>query len=394
MKVINLYFLFFLVVCFSTNAQTNKLQINAGINMPKDSIATKALLASVNGFLAAAEENSENSWILANESVETQLLIDEIWDITKSEKFKNDAFYKAYLTRITPLENSNYAISIAYIGINENLAQLRANFELIAHKSNDKYLISSPLKFNTQNWKTQKYQNHIFHYPDTLLLDQVEEYARLTAFYDEKLNVNDGESHYYLGQDDTNPLKLFGVVYKSDYNGKEINTAWAASIDKKSILVLNDTSFYHFDQHDLWHNRLRQVISRKEVHRRVDCHIATLYGGLWGFSWEELFPLFYEKFVVNNKVDWLDHKKQNAHFTTNGMRGIRKNYTDDFIGALLIKKIEQEKGFDSVWKLLKTKRSKEEVEYFAVLEELTGISKKNYNKEVTKLIKNEMKNFK
>ncbi len=55
--------------------------------------------------------------------------------------------------------------------------------------------------------------------------------------------------------------------------------------------------------------QIKQVISRKKVNRRVDCQIATLYGGIWGLSWEELFPIFCEKFVTGKDVDWLEHKK-------------------------------------------------------------------------------------
>ncbi len=368
----------------------DSLIINSGIVMPKDSLDALALVASVNGFLSFAQENSKNKWVLTSQAVETQVLIDEIQDIQKSKKYKDDHFFKPYLTKITPLEKSNYAVHIAYIGSHEGTTVLRANFELIAHKIKDQFLISSPLKRKTQHWQTQKVKNRIFYYPYTLDLEKVDQYGKLSSFYDEKLNNNEGETHFYLSTDEMDPLKLFGVEYKFDYNGRPINSAWISSIDKKSVYVLNANEFYDFDPHDLWHNRLRQVISRKEVHRRVDCHIATLYGGIWGKSWDELFPMFYEKYFVGKQVDWLEHKKNYSHFITNEKS---KNYTDDFIGALLVKKIEKEKGFDGVWKLLKTKRTKEEEEYFAMLDELIGISKKNYNKEVTKLIKAEIKKF-
>ncbi len=85
-------------------------------------------------------------------------------------------------------------------------------------------------------------------------------------------------------------------------------------------------------------------------------------------------------------MDWLEHKKNSSHFLTDG----HKNYTDDFIGALIVKEIEKEKGFEGVWELLLTKRTKEEDEYFAAIESLIGISKKNYNSEVFKLIEEEM----
>ena len=156
--------------------------------------------------------------------------------------------------------------------------------------------------------------------------------------------------------------------------------------------MANESRIYNYNFHDLWHNRLSQLISRREVHRRVDCHIATLYGGIWGLSWEELLPIFKKKFVIGKNVNWLEHKKNKSYFLTTERK--RKNYTDDFIGALIVRKIENEKGFDGVWELLKAKRTKEEEEYFAALEKLTGITKKTYNKEVSKLIREEIRNEK
>jgi len=382
--------LVFLIAFYSTaSAQINSLKINPDIVMPKDSLESKALLFSLNAFLASAQENSQNEWVLATEKIETQLLIDEIQDIQKSKELENDSFFKAYLTNVVPLENHKYAVHIAYIGINEHAAVLRANFELIAHKTKDIYLISSPLRRNTRNWKTQKILNHIYHYPDTLNFEKAEQFSKLASFYDEKLENKEGETHHYLCDNQTDPLKLFGVEYKSDYNGWELNSSWVSSIGKKDLWVENASDLYNFDTHDLWHHRLSKVISRREVHRRVDCHIAYLYGGSWGLSWEELFPLFSEKFVVGKQVDWLEHKKNSAHFLANG----HKNYTDDFVGALLVKKIEKEKGFDGVWELLRSKRTKVDEAYFAALERLIGISKKNYNKEVFKLIEAEMNNL-
>lgn len=388
MKKQRLSFLF-IAICFTVSAQTNSLKINPDIVMLEDSLESEALLISVNAFLSSAQENSDNNWILPAESIETQILVDEIQDIQKSEKLENDSFFKPYLTNLIPLEEDKYAVQIAYIGTDENVADLRASFELIAHKKNDSFLISSPLIRNTQNWKTKKFQNHIFHYPYTIDDDKIRIITDRMVFYDEKLQNNTGDTHYYLCKNETNPLDLFGVGYKSDYNGDDLITRYVSQQDSKTLWVVNESGLYDYSTHDLWHNRLGKVISRRKVHRRVDCHIATIYGGIWGLSWEELFPLFNEKFVVAKNVDWLEHKKNKSHFLTDG----HKNYTDDFVGALIVRKIEKEKGFDGVWELLMTKRTKEEEEYFSVLEKLTGITKKNYNKEAFKLIEEETNNL-
>ncbi len=369
--------------------EDESLKINDGIVLLEDSLESVALLASVNAFLSSAQENSQNAWVLALQPVETQILIDEIQDVQKCEEFENDDFFKPYLTNIIPIEENRYIVKVSYIGMHKDTSMLRASFELVAHKVNDDFLISSPLLLNTQNWKTKNIQNHIFHYPYTINDEMAQVFANKAIFYDEIIKNNTGEFHYYLSKDEIDPLKLFGVEYKSDYNGNDLQNRWISEKDEKLLWVTNE-GILDYDLHDLWHNRLRRVIPRKDIHRRVDCHIATLHGGIWGFSWQELFPLFVNKFVVGKNSDWLELKKTRSYFTTNGKRGERKNYTDDFIGALLVNKIEKDNGFDGVWELLLTKRTKEEEEYFEVLEKLTGISKTHYNKEVQKLIEEEI----
>lgn len=381
MKKHSLYVVFFFASYSIVIAQENRLRINENIVMLKDSIENRALLFSVNAFLSSAQANSENQWILESERVETQILIDEIQAIQKSKYFDEKDFFKPYVTNITPLEKDKYGIKIAYIGINEGSAVLRASFELLAHKANDGFLISSPLLRNTQNWKSTNIENHIFHYPYSLDSAKVRDYAELASFFDEKLKNKGVKSHYYLCNDEIDPLKLFGVEYKSDYNGNESNGMWQSSMDEKKLFVLNASRLYSFDPHDLWHNRLSQVMSRRKVNRNVDCNIAYLYGGSWGISWEELFTLFQEKFVSGEKVDWLEHRKNRSSFVAGG----HKNYTDDFVGALIVKKIESEKDFDAVMELLKAKG-----EYFVSLEKIAGITQKNYNKIASKLIKEEV----
>jgi len=309
MKRFNLYVAILFAICSTSIVQSQSLIVNDDIKLPKDSIESIALINSIQAFLTLAQENDPNNpLILESERDETFILIDEIQDIQKSKKFESDNFFKAHLTNLTPVKDDKYLVSIAYLGVHEKEAILQASFDLIAHKIGNNYFISSPLLRNTQNWNTKKIQNHIFHFPYTLDNERVQEFTNLTIFYDNKLENNDIESHYYLCPAEEDPLKLIGVNYKLDYNGLELRTTYKSPINKKTLLVLNDSALYGFDTHDLWHNRLSNVISRREINRRVDCNIAYLYGGSWGFSWEELFSIFSEKFVVGKNVDWLDHK--------------------------------------------------------------------------------------
>ncbi len=153
----NIYTLTLLITTLFVNAQNNSLQLNSNIVLPKDSIENKNLTNSLNDFLISAQQpNEENKFVFESEKIETFILLDEIKGIEKSGKYKDDFFYKPYLTNVVPLKDNGYLIQVSYIGTNENIAFLRASFEFIAHKSNNSYVFSSPLLRNTQNWKVEK----------------------------------------------------------------------------------------------------------------------------------------------------------------------------------------------------------------------------------------------
>ena len=66
------------------------------------------------------------------------------------------------------------------------------------------------------------------------------------------------------------------------------------------------------------------------------------------------------------------------------------NQADFIVNALLIQKIEKEKGFAGVWELLNVGPfEKGNQKYYQTLEKLTGITKANYNEKIWELVKNE-----
>jgi hypothetical protein len=144
--------LIFLIPTLSGIAQTSYLRINSNIILPKDSIEVNTLISSLNDFLSSAQkENEENKFILDSEKVETFILLDEIKEIEKSGKYKDDYFYKPYLTNVVPLKDNKYFIQFSYIGVNKDTSILRASFEVIAYKSIGSFVFSSTLLQNTKD---------------------------------------------------------------------------------------------------------------------------------------------------------------------------------------------------------------------------------------------------
>ncbi|HEU5166257.1 MAG TPA: hypothetical protein VFU29_11985 [Chitinophagaceae bacterium] len=386
MKLI--YTLTLLFMAFCMNAQTNSLQLNPNIVLPKDSIESKNLTTSINDFLLSAQKpNEENKFILESEKIETFILLDEINGIEKNVKLKDDFFYKPYLTNLVPLKDNNYLVQVSYIGTNERIAFLRASFEFIAHKKSNSFVFSSPLLGNTKNWKVEKLGNNIFHYQNTINEEKVKEFNKLTTSFDLKLKSSNKITDYYCCDNIIELEKLIGVDYKSDYNGRT-ESVWSSSIGDRKLIVLgdNNSNFNEFDPHDLFHDRLSLVIARNKVNKPVDEGCAYLYGGSWGLTWKEIFKAFKEQIASNKNISWTEIKENPVYFKTKGYN----NSADYIVNALLVQKIEKEKGFAGVWELLNVGPfEKGNEKYYQTLEKLTGITKSNYDNKIWELINNE-----
>ena len=378
----------FLFATLCVKAQTNPIKLNPNIILPKDSIESKLLISSLNDFLAAAQKpNEENKLVLETEKVETFILLDEVNGIEKSGKFKDDYFYKPYLTNVVAFKDNEYLIQVSYIGTNENTSYLRTSFEFIAHKINNGFHFSSPLLRNTKNWKIEKTGNNIFHYQNTINKEKIKEFNKLTASFDLKLKSANKITDYYCCDNIIELQKLIGVGYKSDYNGRS-ESVWSSSLGDKKIIVFgnNNSNFNAFDQHDLWHDRLSLVIPRSQVNKPVDEGCAYIYGGSWGISWKDIFKEFKTQIASNKNTNWVEIKEVPVSFKT----GNFPNSADYIVNALIIQKIEKEKGFAGVWELLNCgKFEKGNENYYKALEKLTGITKANYNDKVWELINKE-----
>lgn len=377
-----------LLAVFFSQAQTKSLLVNPNIVLPKDSIISNALLTSIDNFLLAAQKpNEENKYVFESERIETFIQIDELKGIEKSGKLKDDNFYKPYLTNVVLLKDSNYLIQVSYIGTSEQTALLRASFQFIAHRANKTFTFSSILLRNTKNWKVQKIGNNVFHYQNSLNKDKIKEFNKLTVFLDAKLKVRNKIIDYYLCDNLIEMQQLVGVDYKSDYNGVR-ESVWGSSFGDRKLVVLgnNNSSFNKFDPHDVFHDRLSLVIPRNKVNKPVDEGCAYLYGGSWGFTWQEIFKAFKEQVASDTHINWLEIKETPVYFKT----GNYSNQADYIVNALLVKKIEKEKGFEGVWELLNVGPfEKGNEKYYLTLEKLTGITKANYNDKIWELINSE-----
>ncbi len=370
----------------SSFAQTAPLNISSTISLPNDSIIKTKLLNSLNGFLAQIEKsNKDNIFVVNSDLLETSILIDEMKDLSRSNKYKDENFYKPYLTNLTQLSDTTFIIQLSYIGINENFPILKASFTLLAKNINNQYYFYSPLEENTSTWKSKKIGVTTVYYKLKLNIKNAKAYFNIIEKYDKKLGVINKISNYYCADNFHEVLQIVGIDYKSNYNGYGHNSLTTKI--NNSYLDVNGrltSNFTKFDPHDLWHDRLHNVLSTDIINKPVDEGTAYLYGGSWGISWKDILEKFKTYANENPNTDWLKLYNESKNFDEKGKFPLNIDFV---INALIVQKIEKDKGFDFVIELLSCgKKQVNNENYFQALEKIVGISKSNFNENVWSLI--------
>lgn len=364
-------------------AQSQAIVIPANINIAQDSVA-KRLITTLDSLLADKEKtNKENAHILKEDLLETSALLDEMKGIEQNAPLKDAHFYKPYLTNLIK-HGANYIVQFSYKGIANSVPVTAASFRLMAKQVDGRFYFSSPLKQNTRSWKMKKAGYITFYYKKKLDAADVAAFRKAVEDYDKKLKANTPIIQYYC-DNFAEAQQLMGIDYKADYAGVATNNLTAN--ENGTSLIINgwNSEQNRFDPHDLFHDRLRTVMSPDVINRPVDEGAAYLYGGSWGKSKEAVMRMFKAYAAANPNADWVKEYIDAKNYDNDNGKTLKVPFA---INALIIQKIEKEKGFNALMELLSCgKKEKGDENYFKALAKLTGITKATFNAEVWKLIK-------
>jgi hypothetical protein len=363
-------------------AQTQPVIVPSYVRIPLDSVRKEQLIRSLSGFLSQVSgANKDNTFVRPAYFPETSDLLDEIRGMDKPLRGRMDSC-RCYLTNVNLLDSTDYIVQFAYIGRLDTIPLLRASFKLLAHEEGSRFFFGSPLQRNTATWHVRKTGNFYFYYADYPFSEsQIAGYIEKTGEFDRKLGAPPSMTKLYCCETVQEALEVLGVEYKLDYNGVG-NESLTASGPGVSLHVIGGTGPTVFDLHDLWHDRLHAVVPVNTINRPIDEACAYLYGGSWGLTWEEIFRQF-RTFQGDNK-DWLTAFTENKNFAQPDRNHLFVSYV---ITALLVKKIEKEKGFPAVIQFLTCgKYQPDNQNYFQALDKIIGINKSNFNANVQQLV--------
>jgi len=360
-------------------AQSQSIFVPSYIRITLDSVQKGQLVKSLNGLLEqVAGPDKDNHFVDPSFLPETADLLDEMRGMDKTGKDR----FACYLTYVGGIDSADYFVQFAYLRAADSTPILRASFTLIAHRVGEGFLFRSPLQRNTATWHVRKTGDFYFYYADYPFNEsQIAAYIEKTGEFDRKLGVPHYLTKFYCCETLPEALQVLGVDYKLDYSGvgSENLTASGPGV---SLHVIGGTDVTIFDLHDLWHDRLHAAIPVATINRPIDEGCAYLYGGSWGLSWKEIFRQF--KTSMGDNKDWLTAFTENKNFAQPNKNHL---FVDYVIDALLVKKIEKEKGFSSVLELLACgKYQRDNENYFLALDRIIGINRTNFNANVEELV--------
>jgi hypothetical protein len=351
------------------------LKVSAGIRLPKDSVVRDRLLGSLRGWLG---QKDRSEFVEVGDRPGLTPLMNEMDRL---------GGFTCYLTNVVALEGDQFRIQFAYMGQRDTVPELRACCTVMAKQKDGKFFFFSPLKEYTGDWKTRTIGNCVFHYKKEINKKKAAEYQKRVAFYDSKLTGSPQAIDFYCCGGFAEASRLVGLDYKLDYNSWAYS-AYSGFAADRTVVVCGEKwvdGFSDWDPHDTWHDRLSQILHSPTINRPVDEACAYLYGGSWRvYSPEEILRRFREYAASHPDADWVALYKDGVDFVP-GPKILKISYA---INALIVERLENEKGFSAVLELLNCgKKEKGDANYFAVIKRLTGVDEPQYNQFVWKLIR-------
>lgn len=366
------------------HGQATAVVVPPGVRLPADSVASRRLLAALNGFLSANQQpDTPNPYVAQPARPADTALLDELRDLEKARPPLPSTLYSNQLLAATPLDSATYLLELGSVGLAGGTPVVRATASLLAHRTRAGFSIGSPLQATSQAWGSTTIGSCVFRYQTTLDRPAAQAYAKQVAFYDHKLGASTWQTEFFCCDNLPQALQLVGINYKADYNGVAHNSLSARG-PQQLLVLYAEGPLATFDPHDLWHQRLRNVLAPSTINKPVDEGCAYLYGGSWGISWPVILQQFKARAQAQPGKDWLATYDTFAKFGE-PKRPLLEAYV---LNALLVQHLERTQGFAAVLRLLSCgKYEKGNDKYFEVLTQVAGITKANFNARLDQLIR-------
>ena len=362
-----------------------------GVALPPDTARSRQLLGSLRGFLTHLNQPAApNPAGPAPARPEDELLLDELRNLDQSRPPLAATTYTTQLLSVVALDSGRYLMQLGSLGLAEGRPVLRASYDLLARPAGGpagSFTFGSPLRANSRAWASLRVGRCTFRLPKAPTpADKAaaRAYAQRVAAYDQHLGTATPRTEVFCCASLPEALGLAGVAYKADYAG-QAQGSLSARAPQQLLVLYAEGPLAAFDPHDLWHQRLRNVVPAATINKAVDEGCAFRYGGSWGLSWAQILSQFQAWAATQPNPDWLRLYQDKVNYAGKSQRPLLVSYT---LNALLIEELERTQGFGAVRQLLTCGRYEPGNEnYLRALNQVAGITAATFNARMAQLVR-------
>nr|WP_294791637.1 hypothetical protein [uncultured Mucilaginibacter sp.] len=281
-------------------------------------------------------------------------------------------FYKPTLLAILPaIKDQQYIMKLSYMGVTpQNEPVQRMIVTLVAEKRRNNYYFFNAVNYSTRNWNKKQVGSVKYIYPYQLNLAKAREMDRMNKIIAKKFAMPIIPLTYYRCDDPEQMLKIMGYDYVS-------NMYWSmaggfAPYWISTVFAGNNSELY---VHELVHFYTLKLFP---VNTRImnEGYATYLGGSGGGLSLDESKPL------ARNYLD--KHPDKDITQVFINFDRVEKSIPFTYIvSGLICRDVETKYGFEKIKRLFE---AKSDDEYFKLLEEVTGVTKKQFSDYVRKLV--------
>jgi hypothetical protein len=350
--------------------QASQLIITPTIKLPKDSLIKVQILNSLEIFLKEKNQDMYNSAVVEKQHYEEYKDFFDIFkNIEKSRRYNDTSFFKCYLSNLVLQPDNSYRVSLSYFGSSPNKEIIhRLSVTMIAKQDRGVYKFYCPFIDNTKHWKSEKIGTVTFYYEydfNPKVAKDFEVYNRSLA---KKLKIKPLELKYYKCRDIQEVYRIMGIDYDININGN----VRSGSFDTKNKVFLAGTNSEQY-KHDLTHGYMSLIFPDSVRNWAAEEGYNIYTTDYWGESSEQVFKYLTEYAKANPDISLLEVFEKDI---------ILKHPISIKcpIAAVIMRKVEKEYGFEKVLQLISCGETDDN--FFSKLQELTGITKENFDQTV------------
>ena len=351
------------------------------LNYEMDTLTKVKILGSLDTLFLQIKNNKLDAKLIGRGETEFNTL-KSFSELEAHKKDSIEDFYKKQLINIYPISDTDYWISLAYIGQkNKETPILRCIINLIASNIGDKIVFSLPTQYLTKTWKSEVVGNITYFFRDKLNKERAKKFDEKNTIIAHKLGLEPEKFDFYMCYNYQEVLQLLGYEYDLEANGKVRD---GYGVDGNTIFaVMNNEDFSH-DVFHYYSDKFRKQAGNGIVEEGVAYSWGNAYytqsnGEM--IEQKELIQSLKVYLKANPKVTPLDLFTQKPKIFNHIAPEISVKST---ITSLICDEVERKKGIEGIKTLIKCGSGEDN--FFKAVNELIGLNKTNFNVELSRFI--------